>query len=63
MSPYFSFRAEIALSRSTLAMMEAAETMGYFMSALCSEIICTLKGRFSVMWSLNRLAKMSEAST
>ena len=51
------------LSRSTFAMIEAAETMGNFASALCSEIISTSNGTFSAVWRPNRSANTSEAST
>ena len=41
-SPYFTFNFAISPSRSTLAMMDAAETIGYVLSALCSETIFVL---------------------
>jgi len=62
-SPYLLVSSAISLSLSTFAIIEAAETMGYVLSALCSETISTLKDKHSKMCCLYRSSKTSEAST
>lgn len=45
--PYFFASSAISLSLSTLAIMEAADTTGYVLSALCSETISNLNDKHS----------------
>ena len=62
-SPCCVAMAAISLSRWTFAIMDAAETAGYILSALCFDVMIVLEVRRSWMWCLKRSSRTSAAST